>query len=99
MKSCYNNGDERWHGWDQEESVHIGGLVRVSPGQHGTGVVGTPTPGTAETPWLNLQSALCICGFIAADSYVELQNVFIEKNPHISGHSQFKHNFFKGQMF
>lgn len=80
MKSCYNNGDERWHGWDQEESVHIGGLVRVSLGQHGTGVVGTPPLGTAETPWLNLQSALCICGFIAADSYVELQNVFIENH-------------------
>lgn len=60
------------------------------------GVVGTPT---GETPWLNLQSALCIRGFIAADSYVKLQNVFIENNPHISGHTQFKHDFFKGQMF
>ena len=35
---------------------------------------------TAETPWLNLQSALSIRGFIAADSYVELQNVFIENH-------------------
>ena len=79
--------------------MHIRGLVRFSLGQHSTGVVGTPTLGTAKNPWLNVQSALCIHGFIAADSYVELQNVFIENNPHTSGHAQFKHDFFKGQMF